>query len=789
MGTQHTRYQSLGLWLPALLCGAFLAASAAAQPPDIETRGDRHPAVRRGPNGSFIFRNTHLVAVLTHGERGYESLYLYPATRATELPSPPVATVPELVQLAWREGETSRRGTFVPTDARFIGDHGLKLLGTVKDGSTSWEVVAELDIGVDPWLSWTVKVQPSAPAGLTRLAPLPLRVGREGPREAIFPGLAYLEEGEGSGTAPASKPLVPDPYKITIPAMAFAQYGTTVGMLWDNTLPWGGPGYPAALFDSPAPGSEGSTRMEIFLPSVPRFVHENEEEAAEPYALQASQDLSLSGKIVVLPDEVDASRAIREWAKAYGFPKMEGYPRPLSLERRVCRDAYLGGQRAGGDQQSAAGSQQSAGATRDRAFAALALLMDAGLSPAGKTRSELRSLAEQRISELQSQGPLDSRLAFRVGGMLPALQAERERVSELMRQQLGSGGWPWETATSGPNELGAVTARALPILRYAALSGDSSASGAALKALEYLSRQFRLPKAGQGGEAPPHAPSLLVAAEAAECLLLGYRISGEERYMNSARYWADTGLPFIYFWREKERPALQHASIPSFGGADAGVAEQWVGLVYARVLRWLSRIRPDPLYDFVSEGILSSAMRQQYTGGGDAGLIPERWNVRENRGEGGKLTPDLLLAVLYVIEDLNTEVSHIRVRVGPDRMFAASGAMIHQADTSSMRLRLKLRWLKGDDTFTTVTGVLAKPLSVQYNSNPLRSKGIPLARHFLPEVDGESQRGWYYDPDAALLILRLPHTGDDDHLEIRWPDPRERSPIDRVDTKVKPGRG
>jgi hypothetical protein len=206
------------------------------------------------------------------------------------------------------------------------------------------------------------------------------------------------------------------------------------------------------------------------------------------------------------------------------------------------------------------------------------------------------------------------------------------------------------------------------------------------------------------------------------------------------------------------------------------------------VLRALSRVRPDGLYDYVSEGILSSAMHQQYDSGEWAGLLPEYWMIRENKGGGAKLNPGGILTMQYRVEDLDTGLSAVRARVGPDRLFIASGATIHQADTTAMRLRLKLRWINGEETFTTVSGVTDRPLSITYNNPSLRQKGIPLDRNFLPEAAEPEGPGWSYDPNTSTLLLRLRHTGGEDNVEIRWPDSKDRSPIDRVDLKQRRNR-
>jgi hypothetical protein len=199
-------------------------------------------------------------------------------------------------------------------------------------------------------------------------------------------------------------------------------------------------------------------------------------------------------------------------------------------------------------------------------------------------------------------------------------------------------------------------------------------------------------------------------------------------------------------------------------------------------------VRPDDVFTRAAAGVLASAMRQQSTSGADAGLLPEHWDIREGRGTGEKLNPWPLLQVLYQLEGPEPGVSHVRTRAGADRMFVASGATIEDAYTTTMRLRLKLRGLRGQSTLVTVTGVTALPLRVEYNSDSLLPFGIVPQRRFLPESTGGTEPGWFYDLETGFLMIRLDPSGDDDHLEIRWPDPRERVRVNRVDRSVEPRR-
>jgi hypothetical protein len=754
-------------------------------PRGLSTRGDRHPHVKADVGGSYVFRNEGMVAVLLHSEAGYGPLLVYPASRPTQPPSDPIGVVPVLARVTWREGDAERTGAFVPKEAKVAGDDTLRLRGTVGEGAGSWETEVELSIDDAPWLSWRGELRPSAAGKLVRFTPLPLAAGEVGPREALFPGIELLG---GEETAPVR---TPDPYDVTIPLMAVAQARTTVGHLWNAKQTWGGAGYPGALFD---PRNDlGGDRMEVFVPA-----------AAGGTDVAAASRLRLEGKLLVLREEPSPIAAVRQWVKAFGQPIMAGFPRSLEATRKLCRDALtktLWNPEFKG--WSPAIGENPLPPIQDSYNVSL-LLMEAGRST-GETRTALLAQAQSVLADLRKEGPVDPVLAYRTGGVFSSLAAERAALQTIVDDQLASGAWTWESlfppssqdqgspiGEPGETELGIVTARALSLLRYAAWTGDSNVAGAGLKALELIDERFRLPRGAQLFGFPLHANSLLAATEAAECNLLGYQVSGELRWLDRARYWADAGLPFVYLWGDETHPAMMHAAKAGIGSGplqETSYANvmQWTGLAYARVLRMLSRVRPDGLYDYVSEGILASAMRQQHESGELAGLLPEMWNPRENKGAGLNLSPQLVLSALYPLSDLTPQVSHARVRVGPDRMFIASGASIFKVATSAMRARINLKWVDGE-AFTTVIGVPARPISVQYNTSALRRFGIPVSRTFLEEVASESEPGWNYDEETGTLILRLRHTGGEDHLEIRWPDPKDRSPVNKIDTRPRPKR-
>jgi len=763
--------------MPGIDSGSNLLAGASLPAP-IRAEGGHRPQAVRLRDGNIALRNPLLVAVLVKGEKGYDRLAFYPAPRPGAEELLPVA-VASLAQFAG-SGDTAATPSFAPSDVTLRGN-SVVLSGSAQAQGTTWTTTVTLEIGDDPWLSWQIATRPAAAASVARFTPLALRSSGEGSREALFPGVAYV----GALQAAPGGPYTPDPRRITVPVMAVSQDEVTTALMWDPRQPWGGTGLPGATFQpSNAAEADSVNRMDLFVPS-----------ASGSLSLQAGQELRLSGKVLVLRERANPVAAVRNWTSAYGLGGKPVYPRNFDAERRLSRQAFTRRLWVA----SAPGWKYSTEAPDAVAypFGVQALLMDAGRERDRSAAADLRLQAEQVVGALQMQGPLDPTLAYRTGGVPASLEAERDRISEIIREQLPDGSWlfaPGASRLTRPAadavvDLRVLAANALPVLRFAARTGDSDAAGAGRRAMDFLMRSL-IPGAGVARPVPAGTAELTVARQLAECFLLAFQMNGERNYLEPARYWANAGLSFVYLWGDVSHSAQRFGTVSLISeGGDARpvspVVSQPVGLEFARVLKALSRVRPDDLYDRVAEGILSSAMRQQYAAGEDAGLLPESWDVVENRAAGAKLNPWPLLKMMYLVDGLDPYVSQARVRVGADRMFVASGATIENADTTATRLRLKLKWLPGQDTFTTVTGVPELPLRLEYNSEALLSFGVVTRRNYLPESASEAAPGWFYDPDTGFLIVRLRHTGDDDHLEVRWPDPRERAPVNRADRGVR----
>ncbi len=738
----------------------------------VDTRAERHPTARKESDGSVTLRNKHLTLVLLPSDQGYSQLTVYPASRATQ-PESRAAAVGSLASVT-AAGEKAGATTVLRATRADVSGRSVRLSGRTETPSGAWDLQAELTIGSEPWVEWRVTARPAAGAGVARVSALPLESDVLDDREALLPGVAFIGREPMLQQPPKSlnQPLMPDPLRITVPVVAIAQGETLVAHLWD---PAGSSGPVSALLQAPAL-EQGKNRIEVFLKA------------------STAGDYTLKGRLLVMPETSDPAAAVRHWTRAYGLPAA------ADVDGRGVRSAARGAftrtlwreRQAGWVESNPPGSA----APEADAATILALWMDGAGTASGSQLSKA-------LDSLRKDRPLPPQLAYRLGDVRAALDAMRASVDELIATQLPSGAWVAPSASESldavpPTAVGVVMSHAVPILGYGALSGDSAAVGAGIRALEYgglgslgsEKSRFRVPSGSRLGEIPLDVPDLHAAATAAEAYVLGYQLTGEDRYLDLARYWADLGLSFVYLWKDGDRGAMAYASVPTFSGADDSPARatQAVGLLFGRVLRYLDDVRPDPLYDRVSRGILGSAQLQLFRSGDNAGLLSSAWNIADNTPEGVALSPVPVLDLLSAIEGYDTLVSHIRTRVGPDRIYVASGATIEQHSTSSMRLRLRLRWIADQETVTTLTGVRSRPIRVEVNESTLRRLGIPLTQKYLPEAREEGATGWRWDAETGTVTLRLRHTGGGDWVEFRWPDPKDRERVDQPDAKGRPER-
>jgi len=212
---------------------------------------------------------------------------------------------------------------------------------------------------------------------------------------------------------------------------------------------------------------------------------------------------------------------------------------------------------------------------------------------------------------------------------------------------------------------------AAQLLEYARATGDGEALEAGLRTLDYM-RRFRTPRGAQVWEVPLHTPDVLASAHLVWAYVRGYELSGRREYLDEARRWALSGVPFVYLWGE--RPMMRYATIPVYGATNwkapcwIGRPVQWCGLVYAYALTLLAP--HDDALDWrrLARGILISGQQQQYPDGPYAGLLPDSIDLKTGRRFPWNINPCNLVSLEMALDG---RVDHLSVAADEKRRVAA----------------------------------------------------------------------------------------------------------------------
>ncbi len=167
--------------------------------------------------------------------------------------------------------------------------------------------------------------------------------------------------------------------------------------------------------------------------------------------------------------------------------------------------------------------------------------------------------------------------------------------------------------------------------------GDKETFLAAQKGLDAANR-FLVPRGGSVWELSLHTPDLLASSRMCLANVWMYEETNDAKYLDAARRWAITGLPFVYFWQDAslktvpvgvESPIMLYATTPAFGATKytapnwIGLPVQWVGLDYGEALFALAEHDKTLEWKKIAEGILITGERMQYPNGKCVGLLPD----------------------------------------------------------------------------------------------------------------------------------------------------------------------
>ncbi|MDB6041297.1 MAG: hypothetical protein JWM99_5138 [Verrucomicrobiales bacterium] len=484
--------------------------------------------------------------------------------------------------------------------------------------------------------------------------------------QALFAGVEYLENepssSEADVTGAGSRRQVPDSMKVTFPLMVLAAEGNYVGLIWEKNAQI------AALHDSPDRlfNSGGHLMSLIFPGSNPSM---REDGSVLPYGgekLFARQSLILRATIIggvgttVVP-AVQQYLARRPLAPV----QQTGYSASdyFALEAHGWLDSDI---RDGAKFRHAVGSNfQSAPA----ADAALYTDWLATKITDTELKTNLAKLSQDALALVPSAHYNASGIAhirFPAESLVFGAVAENAAWSLAQgRGQLNAfksdGAISYQPPASG-NDLsrthwskeanGLTATHIAAVLEAAAFSGDKLLINDGIRLLRSLSK-FRdsVPRGAQTWEVPLHTPDILASAYLVRAYTLGYELTGEPELLEEARYWAWTGVPFVYLAAPSAQPVGLYATTPVFGATQfvapnwIGLPVQWCGLVYGNAVRRFARHDPSGPWVRLANGIAASGVQQTHPASEPhyQGLLPDSFDLASQMRNPVPINPGTLL--------------------------------------------------------------------------------------------------------------------------------------------------
>jgi hypothetical protein len=749
----------------------------------------RPPAELRTYNqaGCLVLENRNLRTLFVADEEGFRYIEIYASGGETFYHVANLKPISKLIY-STGDGETHEL-TFTPESFSIAGElssGSVALKSKVMDEEGAvWSFSATFSLAEDGrWLDVDYSLSVDSERSLLHFSGPTLYAGDGsfGSRKsyALFPGLEFLEGDEiSSSTRDADPPinlrLAPHPLKVTVPLIAIEDNSYLVGLMWDQLQRWDGEHVTlSATFASPNWfENQDNHLISLFLPSIPDWVEENESVAARPYPISPGKPLRFNCKILA-EGGAGILDAVDRWIEAYGLPELPPQPRSDEEELLLCRHAFM---ETVWDER-AEKSMHCVGwnPANSPGFAAL-LWLDYLATRDEAVRERVELIARNTVRD-QGPGGLAStanchilrwEFPFYWGYLREGIQAAREQVYAIIEEQEPDGSWRFHPRDERARELGRESdavlgicaSKALPVLKFARITGDEKASEAGLKALRFMDA-FRVPRGAQSWECPIYEPDILAAAYAVGAYVEGYRITGDEEMLRKAEYWARTGLPFLYLWALPDRPGMLFASIPVFGTTFYthswfGVPVQWNGLVYAYYLQQLAEFSSSMPWKHFAEGITISAMYQQWTDGELKGTYPDGFYGFCTEGRGPHINPENILVNLFTLRGVDPGISTEIIRVKGRRIHISSCAEIEGVNFEEGSLWVRLNFVEDAPGHLLISNV-DKPTVI------FAEGGL------LPEVSQLEgvKRGWIYGPSERTVYIRLYHRRPQIELELKW---------------------
>jgi hypothetical protein len=549
--------------------------------------------------------------------------------------------------------------------------------------------------------------------------------------QGLLAGVEYLENEPSSSEAdlegPASRRLVPDFVKVTFPLMVVQAEGRYVA------LGWAAQPQLSAVYDSPDrqfrsgghlmgllyPGSDGVNREEgSLLPYwSERLV------AEEPLRVKATL-MGGVGKSVV--------PAIQEHVRLVGLPGVPAHGYTAERYYELAARGWLRSRVREGDlYRHAVWPGFDAQPAADAAVWMLWLSGQGGVS--GMT-AELMAASEGARHEVVAaryngaqighvRYPLPA-LAF--GSVEENVDQARAQGEVLLRrfEEDGSvryrpnrGGVDYGRTHWAQEASGLTASVVVQMLEASIFSGDKLHRERGIGYLRALKKfEQTVPRGAQTWEIPLHTPDILASAHLVRAYTLGYELTGDESFLEQARYWAWTGVPFVYLSSPGPGAVGVYGTIAVLGATGwrapvwIGQPVQWCGLVYADALYRFAKHDPQGPWRRLADGITAAGLQHSWPTDDTQrqGLLPDFFLIRSQRRDGPAINPATLqVAAIRFFEGAVPYDYHVFRRHG---MIVHAAGAIEEVSEGEEGVGLSVRPWMARPSWVLVNGVSRVPV-------------------------------------------------------------------------------
>ncbi len=486
--------------------------------------------------------------------------------------------------------------------------------------------------------------------------------------QALFAGIEYLEKEPSSSTAdlypPASNRQVPETAKITFPLMAFSADDRYIGLAWS---PDRDPAF-CAVFDSPDrmfgsgghlmgllfPGSEGLNREESSL--IP---HDTARIAAQQTVTVVAVIMGGAGGTVV--------PAIQEYVRLFGLPALPSAGVSVADYLSLAGHGWLESDIREGDRYRHATPGFPSSPASDAAVYLDYLAERVGDAVLSNKFAASGALALAQVSPATCNASQVGHVRYPVAALVygsveqNAVQSDAHAQNLLRRFEPDGSvvyrapavGTDYSTTHWSKEANGLAATYVYSLLEEVSFAGTPALIETGLAKLRALNK-FRdtVPRGAQTWEIPLHTPDILASAHLVHAYVRGFELTGDESFLDQARYWAWTGVPFVYLTPPTGNPVGLYGTIPVLGATGwtapswIGLPVQWCGLVYADALYRLAPFDPAGPWVQIANGIALSGIQQTYptTDARYRGLLPDSFNLRSQTRNLAAINPATTLA-------------------------------------------------------------------------------------------------------------------------------------------------